>query len=114
MPRSRNIVAAKARKKKVLKQARGYFGRRKNVWTVAKNAVEKALQYSYIHRKTKKREIRSLWIQRINAAVREAGLSYSEFMNKLNKSNISLNRKVLADIAMNDPESFKQIVKSVS
>ena len=114
MPRSRNIVAAKARKKKVLKQAKGYFGRRKNVWTVAKNAVEKALQYSYIHRKTKKREIRSLWIQRINAAVREAGLSYSDFMHKLNKSNISLNRKVLADIAMNDPESFKQIVKSVS
>ena len=114
MPRSRNVVAAKARRKKVLKQAKGYFGRRKNVWTIAKNAVEKALQYSYIHRKTKKREIRSLWIQRINAAVREGGLSYSEFMDKLNKSNISLNRKVLADIAMNDPESFKQIIKSVS
>ena len=114
MPRSRNVVAAKARRKKVLKQAKGYFGRRKNVWTIAKNAVEKALQYSYIHRKTKKREIRSLWIQRINAAVREGGLSYSEFMDKLNKSNISLNRKVLSDIAMNDPESFKQIVKSVS
>ena len=87
---------------------------RKNVWTVAKNAVEKALQYSYIHRKTKKREIRSLWIQRINAAVRDSGLSYSDFMNKLKKAKVELNRKVLADIAMNDPESFKQIVKSVS
>tara|TARA_B100000482_G_C12592057_1_gene291935 strand:+ start:656 stop:1000 length:345 start_codon:yes stop_codon:yes gene_type:complete len=114
MPRSRNNVASKARKKKVLKLAKGFFGRRKNVWTVAKNAVEKALQYSYIHRKTKKREIRSLWIQRINAAVRDSGLSYSDFMNKLKKAKVELNRKVLADIAMNDPESFKQIVKSVS
>ena len=114
MPRSRNNVASKARKKKVLKLAKGYFGRRKNVWTVAKNAVEKALQYSYIHRKTKKREIRSLWIQRINAAVRISGLSYSQFMDKLKKAKIELNRKVLADIAMNDPESFKQIVKSIS
>ena len=114
MPRSRNLVAAKAKKKKILKQAKGYFGRRKNVWTVAKNAVEKALQYSYIHRRTKKREIRSLWIQRINAAVREGGMSYSEFIGKLKKSNINLNRKVLADIAMNDPDSFKQILKSVS
>ena len=114
MPRSRNLVAAKAKKKKILKQAKGYFGRRKNVWTVAKNAVEKALQYSYIHRRTKKREIRSLCIQRINAAVREGGMSYSEFIGKLKKSNINLNRKVLADIAMNDPDSFKQILKSVS
>tara|TARA_B100000959_G_C14950761_1_gene611800 strand:+ start:925 stop:1269 length:345 start_codon:yes stop_codon:yes gene_type:complete len=114
MPRSRNNVASKARKKKVFKLAKGYFGRRKNVWTVAKNAVEKALQYSYIHRKTKKREIRSLWIQRINAAVRDSGLSYSDFMNKLKMAKVELNRKVLADIAMNDPESFKQIVKSVS
>ena len=114
MPRSRNNVASKSRKKKVLKLAKGYFGRRKNVWTVAKNAVEKALQYSYIHRKTKKREIRSLWIQRINAAVREGGISYSTFMDKLKKSNITLNRKVLADIAMNDPDSFKQIIKNVS
>ncbi len=114
MPRSRNNVASKARKKKVFKLAKGYFGRRKNVWTVAKNAVEKALQYSYIHRKTKKREIRSLWIQRINAAVRVSGLSYSEFMNKLKKAKVELNRKVLADIAMNDPDSFKQIIKSVS
>jgi large subunit ribosomal protein L20 len=84
------------------------------VWTVTKNAVEKALQYSYIHRKTKKREIRSLWIQRINAAVREGGISYSDFMDKLKKSNITLNRKVLADIAMNDPESFKKIIKTIS
>jgi|TARA_B100001113_G_scaffold251277_1_gene207048 large subunit ribosomal protein L20 len=114
MPRSRNNVASKARKKKVFKLAKGYFGRRKNVWTVAKNAVEKALQYSYIHRKTKKREIRSLWIQRINAAVRDSGLSYSDFMHKLKTAKVELNRKVLADIAMNDPESFKQIVKSVS
>tara|TARA_B100002052_G_scaffold239083_1_gene223037 strand:+ start:242 stop:586 length:345 start_codon:yes stop_codon:yes gene_type:complete len=114
MPRSRNNVASKARKKKVLKLAKGYFGRRKNVWTIAKNAVEKAFQYSYIHRKTKKREIRSLWIQRINAAVRVSGLSYSDFMDKLKKAKIELNRKVLADIAMNDPESFKQIVKSIS
>ena len=114
MPRSRNSVASKNRKKKVFKLAKGYFGRRKNVWTVTKNAVEKALQYSYIHRKTKKREIRSLWIQRINAAVREGGISYSDFMDKLKKSNITLNRKVLADIAMNDPESFKQIIKTIS
>ena len=114
MPRSRNNVASKARKKKVFKLAKGYFGRRKNVWTVAKNAVEKALQYSYIHRKTKKREIRSLWIQRINAAVRDSGLSYSDFMHKLKTAKVELNRKVLADIAMNDPESFKKIVKSVS
>jgi len=114
MPRSRNNVAAKSRKKKIFKLAKGYFGRRKNVWTVTKNAVEKALQYSYIHRKTKKREIRSLWIQRINAGVREGGISYSNFMDKLKKSNITLNRKVLADIAMNDPESFKQIIKTIS
>ena len=113
MPRSRNNVASKAKKKKIYKLAKGYFGRRKNVWTVAKNAVEKALQYSYIHRKTKKREIRSLWIQRINAAVRLSDMSYSVFMDKLKKAKIDLNRKVLADIAMNDPESFKQIVKSV-
>ena len=114
MPRSRNNVAAKNRKKKIFKLAKGYFGRRKNVWTVTKNAVEKALQYSYIHRKTKKREIRSLWIQRINAGVREGGISYSNFIDKLKKSNITLNRKVLADIAMNDPESFKQIIKTIS
>ena len=114
MPRSRNSVASKNRKKKVFKLAKGYFGRRKNVWRVTKNAVEKALQYSYIHRKTKKREIWSLWIQRINAGVREGGISYSDFMDKLKKSNITLNRKVLADIAMNDPESFKKIIKTIS
>ena len=114
MPRSVNHVASRVRRKNMMKMAKGYFGRRKNVWTVAKNAVEKALQYSYIHRKTKKREIRSLWIQRINAAVRLSDMSYSDFMDKLKKAKIDLNRKVLADIAMNDPESFKQIVKSVS
>ena len=114
MPRARNNVAAKNRKKKIFKLAKGYIGRRKNVWRVTKNAVEKALQYSYIHRKTKKREIRSLWIQRINAGVREGGISYSDFMDKLKKSNITLNRKVLADIAMNDPESFKKIIKTIS
>ena len=114
MPRSVNHVASRAKRKNMMKVAKGYFGRRKNVWTVTKNAVEKALQYSYIHRKTKKREIRSLWIQRINAGVREGGISYSNFMDKLKKSNITLNRKVLADIAMNDPESFKQIIKTIS
>ena len=113
MPRSRNIVAAKARKKKVLKQAKGYFGRRKNVWTVAKNAVEKALQYSYIHRKTKKREIRSLWIQRINAGCRLNGIKYSTFINGLKKVNLNFNRKVLADLAALEPESFKEIVNKV-
>ena len=113
MPRSRNVVASKARKKKIFKLAKGFFGRRKNVWTVAKNAVEKALQYSYIHRKTKKREIRSLWIQRINAAVRDGGLSYSEFMGKIKKNNILLNRKVLADIALHHPETFKSIIEKV-
>ena len=111
MPRSRNSVASKNRKKKVFKLAKGYFGRRKNVWRVTKNAVEKALQYSYIHRKTKKREIRSLWIQRINAGVRAEGITYSKFINGLNKSGIKLDRKVLADIAYNNPEAFKSIVK---
>jgi len=96
-----------------MKQARGYFGRRKNVWTVAKNAVEKGMQYSYVGRKHRKRSFRSLWIQRINAAAREEGMSYSAFMGKLNKSNIELNRKVLADLAMNHPEAFKAIVEKV-
>lgn len=113
MPRSVNTVASRARRKKVLKLAKGYFGRRKNVWTVAKNAVEKGLQYSYRDRKTKKRNFRSLWITRINAAVREEGLSYSQFMNKLNAKGITLNRKVLADLAMNNPEAFKKIVAEV-
>ncbi len=113
MPRSVNSVASRARRKKVLKQARGYYGRRKNVWTVAKNAVEKAMVYAYRDRKTKKRNFRSLWIMRINAAARQHGLSYSQFMGKLKANNIDLNRKVLADLAMNHPEAFEAIVKKV-
>ena len=107
MPRSVNSVAAKARRKKIIKQAKGYFGRRKNVFTVAKNAVEKALSYAYRDRKVNKRNFRALWIQRINAGVREYGLSYSEFMGLLKKKNIKINRKVLADLAMNHKEIFK-------
>ena len=113
MPRSINSVASKARRKKILKQAKGYFGRRKNVYTVAKNAVEKALSYAYRDRKVKKRKFRELWIQRINAGAREHGLSYSKFMGMLKKHNIDLNRKVLADLAMNQPEVFKSIVEKV-
>ncbi|MDT0687155.1 50S ribosomal protein L20 [Autumnicola psychrophila] len=113
MPRSVNSVAKRARRKKVLKQAKGYFGRRKNVWTVAKNAVDKAMLYAYRDRKTKKRNFRSLWIMRINAAARQHGLSYSQFMGKVNVSGIDLNRKVLADLAMNHPEAFKAIVDKV-
>ena len=113
MPRSINSVASKARRKKILKQAKGYFGRRKNVYTVAKNAVEKALSYAYRDRKTKKRKFRELWIQRINAGARDNGISYSEFMGLLKKNNIDLNRKVLADLAMNQPEVFKSIVEKV-
>ena len=113
MPRSINSVASKARRKKILKQAKGFFGRRKNVYTVAKNAVEKALSYSYRDRKTKKRNFRALWIQRINAGVREHGMSYSQFMGLLKKNNIDLNRKVLADLAMNEPEIFKSLVESL-
>lgn len=113
MPRSVNSVASRARRKKVMKQAKGYFGRRKNVWTVAKNAVEKGMLYSYRDRKTKKRNFRSLWIQRINAGAREEGLSYSSFMGQLKSSGIELNRKVLADLAMNHPEAFKAVVKKV-
>jgi len=110
MPRSVNHVASRARRKKVLKMAKGYFGRRKNVWTVAKNAVEKGLGYAYRDRKVKKREFRSLWIQRINAGAREHGLSYSQFMGKLAGAKIDLNRKVLADLAMNHPDAFKAVV----
>ncbi|MEP3389087.1 MAG: 50S ribosomal protein L20 [Reichenbachiella sp.] len=110
MPRSVNTVASRARRKKVLKLAKGYFGRRKNVWTVAKNAVEKGLTYAYRDRKVKKREFRKLWIQRINAGAREHGLSYSQFMGKLTASEIQLNRKVLADLAMNHPEAFKAVI----
>jgi len=113
MPRSVNVVAARARRKRVLKLAKGYYGRRKNVWTVAKNAVEKGLVYAYAHRKQKKRNFRSLWIQRINAGARQHGLSYSEFMGKVNAKGIELNRKVLADLAMNHPEAFKAVVDSV-
>ena len=113
MPRSVNSVASRARRKKVLNTAKGYFGRRKNVWTVAKNAVEKGLGYAYRDRKAKKREFRALWIQRINAGVREFGMSYSVFMGKLKDANIDLNRKVLADLAMNHPDAFKAIVEKV-
>ena len=113
MPRSINSVASKARRKKILKKAKGFFGRRKNVYTVAKNAVEKALSYSYRDRKVKKRNFRALWIQRINAGAREHGMSYSQFMGLIKKSNIDLNRKVLADLAMNEPEVFKSIVEKI-
>jgi large subunit ribosomal protein L20 len=113
MPRSVNAVAKRARRKKIMKQAKGFFGRRKNVWTVAKNAVEKAMQYAYRDRKQKKRNFRSLWIMRINAGARQEGLSYSQFMGMVKKSGIELNRKVLADLAMNHPEAFKAIVNKV-
>jgi len=114
MPRSNNAVASRARRKKVLKMAKGYYGARKNVWTVAKNAVEKGLQYAYIGRKQRKRAFRSLWIQRINAGAREHGMSYSQFMGKLSKAGIELNRKVLADLAMNHKEAFAEVVKKIS
>lgn len=113
MPRSVNAVAAKAKRDKVLKQAKGYFGRRKNVHTVAKNAVEKAGVYAYTGRKLKKRNFRALWIQRINAGAREHGMSYSEFIGLVAKKGILLNRKVLADLAMNDSVAFTAIVKAV-
>ena len=113
MPRSVNAVASRARRKRVMKMAKGYFGRRKNVWTVAKNAVEKAMQYAYRGRKEKKRNFRALWITRINAGCRENGMSYSQFMGALKKNNIELNRKVLADLAMNHPEAFKAVVDQV-
>lgn len=112
MPRSVNAVASRARRKKILKQAKGYWGRRKNVYTVAKNAVERGLSYAYRDRKTKKRNFRSLWIQRINAGARENGMSYSQLMGMLSSKNIELNRKVLADLAMNHPESFKAVVEA--
>ena len=113
MPRSVNSVASKARKKRVLKLVKGYWGRRKNVWTVAKNAVEHGLQYAYRDRKVKKREIRSLWVQRINAATREQGISYSQFIAKLNVAQINLDRKVLADLSMNHPEVFTAIIQKL-
>ncbi len=113
MPRSVPSVASRQRRKKVLKAAKGYFGRRKNVHTVAKNAVEKGMVYATRDRKQKKREFRSLWVMRINAAVREFDLSYSKFMGLVHKAGLELNRKVLADLAMNDPMAFKAIVNSV-
>ncbi|MES2798067.1 MAG: 50S ribosomal protein L20 [Bacteroidota bacterium] len=113
MPRSVNHVASRARRKKILKLAKGFYGRGKNVWTVAKNKIEKGLQYAYRDRKVKKRDFRSLWIMRINAAARLHGLSYSAFMGKISKSGIELNRKVLADLAMNHPDAFKAIFEKV-
>ena len=111
MPRSVNHVASRHRRKKIMRLAKGYYGRRKNVWTVAKNAVEKGLLYAYRDRKVKKREFRALWIQRINAGAREHGLSYSQLMGGLRKAGIELNRKVLADLALNHPAAFKGIVE---
>jgi len=113
MPRSVNSVASRARRKRVMELAKGYFGRRKNVWTVAKNAVEKGLVYAYRDRKAKKRDFRTLWIARINAGARLHGLSYSEFMGKIKKAGIDLNRKVLADLAMNHPSAFEAVVKKL-
>lgn len=113
MPRSVNAVASRARRKKILKQAKGFYGKRKNVYTVAKNVLEKGLGYKYVGRKLKKRDYRSMWIVRINAAVREEGMSYSVFINKLQTAGIDLNRKVLADLAMNEPEAFKALVAQV-
>jgi large subunit ribosomal protein L20 len=113
MPRSVNSAASKARRKRILKQAKGYYGKRKNVYTVAKNVMEKGLTYSYVGRKLKKREYRSLWIARINAAVRAEGMTYSQFIHKLGEKNIGLNRKILADMAMNEPDSFKNLILSV-
>lgn len=113
MPRSVNHVASRARRKNMLKLAKGYFGARKNVWTVAKNAVEKGLGYAYVGRKQKKRSFRAIWIARINAGARLHGMSYSQFMGAVNKSDIQLNRKVLADLAMNHPEAFAEVVKAI-
>lgn len=113
MPRSTNSVASRKRRKKIMKQAKGYFGAKKNVYTVAKNAVEKGMWYSYRDRKKKKGEFRRLWIQRINAAARQHGMSYSELMGGISKQNINLNRKVLADLAMNHPQAFKAVVDEV-
>ena len=113
MPRSVNHVASRARRKKILTLTKGYWGARGNVWTIAKNTLEKGLTYAYRDRKNKKRTMRSLWIQRINAGVRQYGMSYSEFIGKVNAKNIGLNRKVLADLAMNHPEAFKAVVDQV-
>ena len=113
MPRSKNAVASRARRKRILDQAKGYYGKRKNVYTVAKNIVEKGMTYSYVGRKLKKREYRTLWIARINAAVREEGLTYSQFIHAITAKGIDINRKILADLAMNEPASFKALILSV-
>jgi large subunit ribosomal protein L20 len=113
MPRSVNAVASRARRKRILKAAKGFYGKRKNVYTVAKNVMEKGLTYKYVGRKLKKREYRALWIARINAAVREEGLNYSQFIHLLAQKGITLDRKILADLAMNEPESFKKLIASV-
>ena len=113
MPRSVNSVASRNRRKKILKAAKGYFGRRKNVYTVAKNAVEKGMLYAYRDRKNNKRNFRSLWIVRINAAARLHGMSYSQFMGKIKANHIELNRKVLADLAVNSPDAFKAVVEKI-
>jgi len=113
MPRSVNSVASRKRRKKILKAAKGYFGRRKNVYTVAKNAVEKGMLYAYRDRKNNKRNFRSLWIVHINAAARLHGMSYSQFMGKVKANQIELNRKVLADLAVNNPEAFKAVVEKI-
>ena len=114
MPRSVNHVASRAKRKRILKLTRGYFGARKNVWTVAKNTWEKGLTYAYRDRRNKKRNFRSLWIQRINAAARINGMSYSQLMGALSKAGIEINRKVLADLAINNHEAFKAIVEKVA
>jgi large subunit ribosomal protein L20 len=113
MPRSTNAVASRRRRKKILKKTKGYFGARKNAFTVAKNAYEKALQYAYRDRRKKKGNFRALWIQRINAGARQHGMSYSEFIGKLKNKGVEINRKVLADLAMNDPKAFESIINSV-
>ena len=113
MPRSVNSVAARARRKKILKFAKGYWGRKKNVWTVAKNAIEKGWTYAYRDRRTRKRDFRKLWILRINAGARKEGITYSQLMGKLKEAKAELNRKVLADLAMNHPEAFKAVVDKV-
>lgn len=113
MPRSVNVVAARRRRKKVLDMAKGYWGSRSKVFTIAKNTVEKGLQYAYRDRKAKKREFRALWIQRINAGAREHGISYSQLIGKLAAKNIGLNRKVLADLAMNNKDAFKAVIDAV-
>ena len=113
MPRSVNAVASRARRKRILKHAKGFYGKRKNVYTVAKNVLEKGLTYRYVGRKLKKREYRALWIARINAAVRAEGLTYSRFIHLLNEKGITLDRKMLADLAMNEPEAFTKLIASV-